>query len=598
MVVGGRGTLARLGTRVFFHSKAAFTIDRSSRRVSTNDIGVLSARKPQLKKRIQCVKFRQGEISRKHSYNSKSQSRAVMMGGRISSSSAATVVDSVRIPTSPSPGLVSHPIASTLPFLTLPGLALQGWPFIEHSAVGLPVFVAACPTGSARPSPCRGASMVHPPGPAFMTTTVVGLSRRASPVLASRPATALFSASAFTGRALPSRHGVTGPAVGGGGRGAPQRRALHATPLSMKLQTGLVGMPNVGKSTLFNALVENAAAQAANFPFCTVEPNKGIVGVPDPRLDVLSVINKSVKVVPTSLEFVDIAGLVAGASKGEGLGNKFLANIRECDAIVHVVRCFEDENIIHVDGSVDPLRDIEVINLELQLADLAQVERRQARVKVSRGKSDATPEEISALDKLAAGLDEGKSARACELSDDEADAIAGLMLLTMKPVVYAANVADGDLAEGNAMVESVRTFAKAEGSETVVVSAQVESELIALSAEERAEFLDALGATEETTGLRALIKATYDLLGLRTYFTSGPTETRAWTITAGMKAPAAAGVIHTDFERGFIRAETVSYEDLVDAGSEKAAKEKGLLRSEGKEYVVKEADVMLFRFNV
>jgi len=439
--------------------------------------------------------------------------------------------------------------------------------------------------------------MVHPPGPAFVASAVVGLSRRVPPPLSFRPST-LFTTAAFTGRSVFAGSGFRGAPLAAAGRAGAQRRALHATPLAMKLQTGLVGMPNVGKSTLFNALVENAAAQAANFPFCTVEPNKGIVGVPDPRLDVLGGLNKSAKVVPTSLEFVDIAGLVAGASKGEGLGNKFLANIRECDAIVHVVRCFEDENIIHVDGSVDPLRDIEVINLELQLADLAQVERRQQRVKVSRGKSDATPEEVAALDKLAAGLDEGKSARACDLSDDEVQAVAGLMLLTMKPVVYAANVADGDLAEGNAMVQAVRAFAEPEGSEVVVVSAQVESELIALSAEERNEFLDALGASEETTGLRALIKATYGLLGLRTYFTSGPTETRAWTITAGMKAPAAAGVIHTDFERGFIRAETVSYDDLVVAGSEKAAKEKGLLRSEGKEYVVKEADVMLFRFNV
>jgi ribosome-binding ATPase len=366
----------------------------------------------------------------------------------------------------------------------------------------------------------------------------------------------------------------------------------------MKLKSGIVGLPNVGKSTLFNALVENSSAQAANFPFCTIEPNVGIAVVPDDRLDVLKVINESVKVVPTTLEFVDIAGLVAGASKGEGLGNQFLANIRECDAIVHVVRCFDDENIIHVAGSVDPMRDIEIINLELTLSDLAQVEKRLKRAKASRGKSDASPDEISALEKLLVTLDDGQLARLVDLTEDEKAAIKALGLLTMKPVVYAANVQDSDLADGNTWVESVKEYAATQGAKTVIVSAQVESELVALTPEDRVEFLEALGVTEESTGLRALVAATYDLLGLRTYFTSGPTETRAWTITAGMRAPQAAGVIHSDFERGFIRAETIGYKDLCAVGSEKAAKEKGLMRSEGKEYEVAEGDVLLFRFNV
>lgn len=366
----------------------------------------------------------------------------------------------------------------------------------------------------------------------------------------------------------------------------------------MGLKSGIVGLPNVGKSTLFNALVENSNAQAANFPFCTIEPNVGIAVVPDTRLDVLKEINESAKVIPTTLEFVDIAGLVAGASKGEGLGNQFLANIRECDAIVHVVRCFDDENIVHVDGSVDPLRDIDVINLELTLSDLAQVEKRLKRAKVSRGKSEADPNEISGLEKLLPELDNGRLARLVDLTDDEKNAIHALGLLTMKPVIYAANVADNDLASGNDWVASVQSYAAEQGSKTVIVSAQVESELIALSTEEKTEFLDALGVTENETGLRALVAATYDLLGLRTYFTSGPTETRAWTITAGTKAPQAAGVIHTDFERGFIRAETIAYDDLREVGSEKAAKEQGLMRSEGKDYVVSEGDVMLFRFNV
>lgn len=403
---------------------------------------------------------------------------------------------------------------------------------------------------------------------------------------------------AFAGAALPARLAFFGVQAGRSSC-SMQRRAFRATVPSMKLTTGIVGCPNVGKSTLMNALVENAAAQAGNFPFCTIEPNVGIAVVQDPRLDALTEINSSAKTVPTTLEFVDIAGLVAGASKGEGLGNQFLASIRECDAIVHVCRCFEDENIIHVAGSVDPLRDIEVINLELALSDLSQVEKRLKKARVPRGgKSDADPNEVSALEKIMPQLDEGRLARLVDLTKEEKDAIKPLGLLTMKPVVYAANVADSDLAVGNERVEAVRAYAAKFGDKVVVVSAQVESELIELSTAEKAEFLESLDVLPGTTGLPALVGATYDLLGLRTYFTSGPTETRAWTITSGMRAPQAAGVIHTDFERGFIRAETIAYDDLVSSGSEKAAKEAGLMRSEGKDYVVAEGDVMLFRFNV
>jgi ribosome-binding ATPase len=334
-----------------------------------------------------------------------------------------------------------------------------------------------------------------------------------------------------------------------GGRlcAAVPRRALRAGVVSMKLTTGIVGCPNVGKSTLMNALVEGSAALAGNYPFCTVEPNVGIAAVPDLRLEVLGKINESVKTVPTTLEFVDIAGLVEGASKGEGLGNKFLASIRECDAIVHVCRCFEDENIVHVSGSVDPLRDIEVINLELALADLAQVDKRLRKARVPRGgKTDADPNEVTALEKIAPQLDAGGLARLVDLSPEEKEAVKPLGLLTMKPVVYAANVADSELAGGNERVEKVREFAAQHGDKVVVVSAQVESELVELSSEDKAEFLEALGVQPGTTGLTALVAATYDVLGLRTYFTSGPTETRAWTITAGMKAPQAAGVIHGD----------------------------------------------------
>lgn len=362
------------------------------------------------------------------------------------------------------------------------------------------------------------------------------------------------------------------------------------------LRAGIVGLPNVGKSTLFNALVANAKADAANFPFCTIEPNVGIVAVPDERLQVLAKISSSEQTVATRVEFVDIAGLVKGASKGEGLGNQFLANIREVDAIVHVVRCFDDDDIIHVSGSVDPVRDIEVINLELILSDLSQIERRIERTRKSARTSKEAQLELEALEKLTAGLNAGKAARHLDLTEEEMESVKVLGLLTAKPIIYAANVSEDDLATGNEWVEQVRKVAVTDNAQVVVVSAQVESELVELPEAEISDFLASLGVEEG--GLKSLIRATYDLLGLRTYFTAGPKETRAWTIHAGMKAPQAAGTIHTDFERGFIRAETVAYKDLVTNGSMTAAKEKGLVRSEGKEYVVQEGDVMLFRFNV
>jgi GTP-binding protein YchF len=362
------------------------------------------------------------------------------------------------------------------------------------------------------------------------------------------------------------------------------------------LRAGIVGLPNVGKSTLFNALVANAKAEAANFPFCTIEPNVGVVAVPDERLDALAKISDSAQIIPARVEFVDIAGLVKGASQGEGLGNKFLSHIREVDAIVHVVRCFEDDDIIHVSGSVDPARDIEIINLELSLADLDQIERKIDRTRKLARTSKEAQLELEALEKISAVLNEGKSARQVALTDEEKLAIKGLGLLSNKPIIYAANVSEDDLSTGNEYVERVREIAAQENAQVVIVSAQVESELVSLPEEDRAEFLESLGVEEG--GLKSLIRATYELLGLRTYFTTGPKETRAWTIHAGMSAPQAAGVIHTDFERGFIRAETVAYKDLVTNGSMNAAKEKGLVRSEGKEYVVQEGDVMLFRFNV
>jgi len=377
-------------------------------------------------------------------------------------------------------------------------------------------------------------------------------------------------------------------------RARPQAALRGAQRIRMMaVKTGIVGLPNVGKSTLFNALMEDSNAEAANYPFCTIEPNTGIVAVPDPRLKVLADINKSVKTIATSLSFVDIAGLVEGASKGEGLGNQFLANIRECDAIVHVVRCFVDDNIVHVSGSVDPLRDIEIITLELVLADLAQVEKRLQRVqKDAKSKKEGAADELAALEVLLPLLNDGVPARKADLDAEGWKKIKGLGLLSAKPVIYAANVADGDLAEGNEMVERVKGLADKEGASLVVVSAQVEAELVDLDPEERATFLEELGVQKGETGLEKLIREAYNLLNLRTYFTSGETETRAWTIQAGNTAPQAAGVIHTDFEKGFIRAETIAYNDYVECGSEKVAKENGKLRAEGKEYVVAEGDVL------
>ncbi|MFN9227995.1 MAG: redox-regulated ATPase YchF [Pseudanabaena sp.] len=358
------------------------------------------------------------------------------------------------------------------------------------------------------------------------------------------------------------------------------------------LKAGIVGLPNVGKSTLFNALVANAKAEAANFPFCTIEPNVGSVSVPDDRLNTLAAVGKSAQIIATRVEFVDIAGLVRGASKGEGLGNQFLGNIRVCDAIVHVVRCFENDDIIHVETSIDPGRDIEIITLELALSDLSQVDRRIERTrKAARADADAKIE-LAALEKVRETLDAGKPARLANLTGEEKEAISVLQLLTLKPTIYAANVSEDDLATGNAFVDKVRAIAAAENAEVTIVSAQVESELLELTDEERQDFLESLGVKEG--GLKSLIRATYHLLGLRTYFTVGPKEARAWTIHAGMKAPQAAGVIHSDFEKAFIRAETVAFKDLVDCGSMSVARSKGLLRSEGKEYVVQEGDVILF----
>tara|TARA_Y100001968_G_scaffold307848_1_gene326038 strand:+ start:1402 stop:2493 length:1092 start_codon:yes stop_codon:yes gene_type:complete len=362
------------------------------------------------------------------------------------------------------------------------------------------------------------------------------------------------------------------------------------------LKAGIVGLPNVGKSTLFNALVANAKAQAANFPFCTIDPNVGSVSVPDERLSALSSISSSKITIPTKIEFVDIAGLVKGASKGEGLGNKFLANIREVDAIVHVVRCFDNQDVIHVSGSVEPVRDIEIINLELGLSDLAQIEKRRDRLKKNmRTLKDAKLEDL-VLEKLYLEIERGGAARNIKISPEEQKLIKPLGLLTNKPIIYATNLSEKELSEGNQYSRHVDNIALKEGSESIRISAQVESELVELSEAERLDYLDGLGIKEG--GLESLIKATYRLLGLRTYFTTGEKETRAWTIKSGMTAPQAAGVIHTDFEKGFIRAQTIDYFKFIEAGSLGEARAKGWLRSEGKDYEVKEGDIMEFLFNV
>ena len=366
------------------------------------------------------------------------------------------------------------------------------------------------------------------------------------------------------------------------------------------MKLGIVGLPNVGKSTLFNSLTK-AGAESANYPFCTIDPNVGVVTVPDERLNVLGEMYHTKKIIPAAIEFVDIAGLVKGASKGEGLGNQFLANIREVDAIVHVVRCFENSNIVHVDGSINPLRDIETINLELIFSDLEILERRNSKVsKVARNDKSAA-KELTLLNKIKAHLEDGKLAKTFEEADDEEEQawLESYNLLTYKPVIYAANVSEDDLADdaaNNEGVQAVREYAKGEQSEVFVVCAEIEAEISELDDDEKKMFLEDLGLEE--SGLEKLIKASYKLLGLISYLTAGEPEVRAWTITEGTKAPQAAGKIHSDFERGFIRAEVVSYDDLIACGSHTAAKEKGLIRLEGKDYVVKDGDIMLFRFNV
>ncbi len=366
----------------------------------------------------------------------------------------------------------------------------------------------------------------------------------------------------------------------------------------MGFRCGIVGLPNVGKSTLFNALTETQAAQAANYPFCTIEPNVGQVAVPDDRLEKIAAIAGSAKIVPTQLAFVDIAGLVKGASKGEGLGNQFLGNIREVDAIVHVLRCFEDDDIQHVANKVDPIADAEVVETELMLADLESLEKRvPAAAKKATGGDKEAKAMASVLGQALDLLRDGKPARLTEPKDDEEERLfEQAQLLTAKPVLYVCNVAEEDAAEGNALSEQVFEKAKAEGAEAVVVSAAIESELVAMDAEERAEYLSELGLTE--SGLSRVIRAGYKLLGLQTFFTAGPKEARAWTFPAGAKAPQAAGEIHTDFERGFIRAETIAFDDYVALGGEAGAREAGKLRQEGKEYLVQDGDVLLFKFNV